>query len=106
MEAWQGREHTVLRLRVEGWIPREDYEHYIRSGENRLYRRISDSVAHLLSLDTSDLHPQIDREAIDEEFTRHSFPHRLMREVAAGGDRRALQLAYELIREVQEDEAG
>ncbi len=106
IDEYEGRRHTVLRLKVEGWIPREDHDHYIRSGENRLYRGISDSVAHLLNLDLSDLHPQIDQEVIDREFSRGSFPHRLMQEVADHGDRRALQLAYELIREVKEDETG
>ncbi len=104
IESYQDRSDTFLRLKLEGWIPRQDYEKYIRSGQNLLRSRLSEGVYHL-ELILDELHPQVDGQVIDEEFTEGSFPHRLLKEVEANGDTQTLQTAYQLIKEVQENEA-
>ncbi len=105
IDHYSDADSTVLRLAVRGWIPRDDYQHYIRAGENRLHQALSDSVAYLAGLDLDELYPEIDRHLIDDEFTEGSFPHRLLHEVASEGSDEALQLAYEMVKEVQADES-
>ncbi len=101
ISSYAERENTILRLKISGWIPKEDYDNWIRSG--KLYSELKDNLAQLVSYDDNDLHPQIDRDVIDEEFTQASFPYQLLTTLESEGKETGLQAAYELIKEVQNE---
>lgn len=74
-------EDDVLAKRADVYSRLEKHLFYVDIEDSRLGRRIS-------------------REILDREFTAQSFPHRLLSKLA--DDSEALQIAYELVREVKE----
>jgi DNA repair protein SbcD/Mre11 len=83
----------LVRLRLYGSLEDEIYglrqELYDQWEEQLFYFKVDDS----------ELRQRVSRETIDQEFTQGSFPHRLLHKLA--DDPEALQMAYELIRQVR-----
>ncbi len=89
-------ERDLVKLALKGRLPAELFEQ-----RGTLLEELRQSVLYL-EADFSELFRRITAEDVDREFTEGSFPHRLLtRLVEAGGDPRALQLAYDLIQEVR-----
>ncbi|MGI5822442.1 MAG: metallophosphoesterase family protein [Dethiobacteria bacterium] len=88
-------DHTLARLKLQGILPRADFEnrHYWRDKmkERLFYLEWNDTL----------LQMEINRDTIGELFTEGSFPFLLLERLAKGEDRKALQLAYALINEVK-----
>jgi exonuclease SbcD len=84
---------TVLRVRLRGRLSREERE------------RLSDELARLegeafwFRGDDSGVLEELGSQTIEAEFSRGSFPHRLLRRLLEQGDLEALQAAYSLIQE-------
>lgn len=88
-------ENTLLKLKVKGRLSEDDYK--------KLHLIHSDLEKKLCYLDfeSADVTLRITPDVIDRKFTEHSFPHRLLRQLAESHDFEALQIAYELIGETQ-----
>ncbi len=86
---------TLLKLRMKGRLPEEEYKKLSLIREN-LEKNLS-----LVDIDSTGVTIKITPDVIDREFTEHSFPHRLLKQLAQNNDFEALQAAYELIRETQ-----
>lgn len=98
LEALRDRFHSesyrrvLLKLQLTGSLPRE---HLIRVAP--VLAELQDRFL-FLRPDHSLLTVRLSSEDVDREFTRGSFPHRLLGELARNPeDREALQAAYELI---------
>jgi DNA repair exonuclease SbcCD nuclease subunit len=87
---------TLLRQRLAGKLPREDFPE-LSAAKARL-------AAALTYLDWHDdgVEEEISEAVIDQEFPAGSFPHRMLKSLAASGDAEALQLAYEMLLEVRQ----
>lgn len=83
-------ETMVLRINLAGSLNKEEYDNI-----NRYYRELETMVFYLLVKD-DDLKRKIDKEFIDKEFVKGSFPNEFLSRLV--DDENALQLAYELIR--------
>jgi exonuclease SbcD len=89
-------ERDLVKLALKGRLPAELFDQ-----RGALLQELKQAVLHL-EPDFTELFRRITSEDVDREFTEGSFPHRLLaRLVQAGGDPRALQLAYDLIQEVR-----
>lgn len=89
-------ERDLVKLALKGRLPGELFDQ-----QGSLLEELKHTVLHL-EPDFTELFRRITSEDVDREFTKGSFPHRLLtRLVQAGGDPRALQLAYDLIQEVR-----
>jgi len=88
-------ERTILRLELSGVLPSEVF-----ARKEEYYRKLSSVLANLQIEDTR-LRVRISPEIIEQEFTAGSFPYRFLNEFLARGDQDALQLAYEMLREVK-----
>lgn len=88
-------EKTVLRLKLKGRIDQDAFNQ-----KEFYYEELTKKLAHF-SVDDSGLVIKITSEVIDREFTAGSFPHQLLSEFLKNKDEEALQMAYELIREVR-----
>jgi len=88
-------ERDFLKLVLSGRLPSD------AQGELREFLdRLKDKVIHL-EIDRLELHRAITLDDIDNEYTQDSFPHRLLRDLAKDEpDELALQMAYDLLREV------
>jgi exonuclease SbcD len=85
---------TLLKLELKGRLDRDAYA--------ALGQSLRDLEGRLLKLKTytSELRVKVTEQDIDREFTRDSFPHKLLLELARNSeDPEALQIAYDLIRE-------
>lgn len=87
----------LMKLTLRGRLGREEYESLsqeLTSLESQLF--------HMKSYKSS-VGVRITQSDIDREFTKDSFPYRLLQDLAASeGDSEALQIAYDLIREKSE----
>lgn len=90
-----GSENHLLKLNISGHLSREDMNSW-----NKIYKEINEVVAHTERED-SGLALEITREIIEEEFTKGSLPYKVLTDLLELGDKRALQMAYELIQEVR-----
>ncbi|KAF1085227.1 exonuclease subunit SbcD [Sporotomaculum syntrophicum] len=86
---------TLLRLSIKGRVDRELFNQ-----KQALYQELEQSLAYVL-IDDSGLGLKITADVIDQEFTAGSLPHQLFMELIAQNDEEALQVAYELVREVK-----
>ena len=86
---------TLLRLNIKGRVEREMFNQ-----KQALYQELEKNLAYA-TFDDSGLGLKITAEVIDQEFTAGSLPHQLFMEFIAENDEEALQVAYELVREVQ-----
>lgn len=80
----------ILRLKLKGAISDEAYESL-----RDFYRDLETEVFHLIVEDI-DLRVKINKEIIEREFTRGSFPYEFLNGLV--DDKEALQIAYDLIR--------
>ena len=91
---------TLLKLKLQGALGREEHEGF-GAALDALKKRFF-----FLKADFSRLSVKLAPEDIDRAFSKESFPHRLLSELAQDArDREALQAAFELIQEVS-GEAG
>lgn len=89
-------ERDLVKLALKGRLPGELFDQ-----QGALLEQLKQNVLYL-EPDFTELFRRITSVDVDREFTEGSFPHRLLaRLVQAGGDPRALQLAYDLIQEVR-----
>ena len=101
LEEWAGRfraeaARTLLKLTLRGSLPREEYARFAEVLEN-IQREFF-----FVKADFSALRVALSAEDIDREFSRESFPHRLLRELSASDpEGAALQAAFEILREAQ-----
>ncbi|HLR21773.1 MAG TPA: metallophosphoesterase [Tissierellaceae bacterium] len=80
----------ILRLSLKGNISKGGYEKL-----NDFYRELEDSVFHLL-IEDSHLKMKIDKDIIENEFTKGSFPYEFL--TGLEDDEEAMQIAYDLLR--------
>jgi DNA repair exonuclease SbcCD nuclease subunit len=88
---------TLIKLSLRGRLPKDLW------GE-------LESIIEIIKENLFYLHQPVDKSALmeeitigdlDREFTGQSFPHRLLTALASEGDNEALQIAYEMIRELR-----
>ena len=91
----EGFERALVRLDLEGRLSRE------RLREVRALLGELSQSRFCFEVGEDRLRETIDAAAIDAEFTSGSFPHRLLRRLAAEGQEEALQAAYELLQEAR-----
>ncbi|EOC99915.1 metallophosphoesterase family protein [Caldisalinibacter kiritimatiensis] len=90
-------EHKLVRLTLKGRIEKELF-----SNLNILYEELRDKLGYFY-VDDSQLKVKITKDIIDREFTKDSFPYRLLTGLSKNTeDDEALQIAYELIKGVKE----
>ncbi|MGH7801247.1 MAG: metallophosphoesterase family protein [Thermodesulfobacteriota bacterium] len=88
-------DNLLVKLKMSGRLAREEFE-----SRQKIYDEIRGSILHL-DIDDSHLELEITQEVIDKEFTKGSLPYRILNNLAKAGDKQALQIAYELIKEVR-----
>lgn len=98
VETYSGEDwkKNVLWLTVSGKLEEEAYEEW---KERR--SEIRDSVLEL-RLDDSEVRRKVTTEHIKKEFTEGSFPEKLLTSFTEDEEEAELQMAYELIKEVQQ----
>ena len=84
----------IIRLNLEGRI--EESLYYQKED---FYQELNDKLAYF-KINDSQLKIKITDEIIEKEFSKNSFPYNLLTDLQ--DDEEALQIAYELIKEVQE----
>ncbi len=89
---------ALVRLTVEGSMPRDDYEN-----RHQVCRELHDTTLYL-ELDDFNLQMEITEQVIGELFAEDSFPYLLLKRLAERGDSKALQKAYSLVQEVNENQ--
>lgn len=90
-------QNAFLKLVVKGSLPAEDYQ-----SKSDIYAKISKNVQFLKLMD-GQLTRSITESVIQDEFTKNSFPYKLLMDLAQSGeDNEALQIAYELILEAKQ----
>ena len=87
--------NTLLKLKLKGALLEEDYKE-LQAIQTELEKNLC-----FLHFDSSEVTIKITPELIEKEFTEHSFPYRLLKNLVQENDFEALQIAYELIRETQ-----
>jgi hypothetical protein len=83
----------LLRIKLSGRIDEDLYNE-----KESIYRELKEKLAYF-RVDDSELKIKITTEVIDREFSENSFPAKLLNELK--DDDKALQLAYEYIKEVR-----
>ena len=86
-------ERKIMRITLEGRISSEVY-----SNKQAIYNELRSSLAHLIVND-SNLSIKVSKDIIEKEFTNGSFPYHFLNALA--NDDEALQIAYELVKEVK-----
>lgn len=87
--------NTLLKLKMKGRLPQEEYK------KLSLIRDDLEKKLTFFQFDSAEVTIKITPDVIDREFTEHSFPYRLLEQLAENHDFEALQIAYEFIRETQ-----
>ncbi|MBE0427383.1 MAG: DNA repair exonuclease [Nitrospirae bacterium] len=83
---------VLLKLRLKGRLPRDEYESLCE-----IRKPLEQQLFHLI-LNDDEVTEEITIDTINQEFTEGSFPHMLL--TALAHDSEALQIAYDLIKEV------
>jgi len=86
-------ENKIIRLKLKGRIEENLYQQ-----KEEIYHELSDKIAYL-KINDNDLKIKITNEVINSEFTENSFPYKLLNDLK--DDEKALQIAYEFIKEVK-----
>ncbi|MFN2339704.1 MAG: exonuclease SbcCD subunit D [Halanaerobium sp.] len=86
-------ENKILRLKLKGELPREDFE-----VKDKYLAELRDNCFYT-KIDQSGLKIKIDQDLIAEEFAVNSFPYQLLSELE--DNNQALHLAYKMLKEVQ-----
>jgi DNA repair exonuclease SbcCD nuclease subunit len=92
-DSWQ---QAVVELEVSGKLEEEAFEAWQESRS-----QIRDSVLEL-RLDDTDVRRRVTSEQIQKEFSEGSFPEQLLSSFSEDEEEEELQMAYELIKEVQQ----
>jgi exonuclease SbcD len=87
--------NSLLKLKMKGRLPEEEY------GRLRVFRDELERSLCFFQFDPTEVTIRITPDVIDREFTEHSFPYRILAQLAENDDFEALQVAYEFIRETQ-----
>lgn len=89
--ALEGNPHKkILRIYLKGSLDKDSYELL-----NNLYRALEGELFHFIA-DDSALRSKVDKDTIDQEFVKGSFPYEFLQGLIH--DEEALQIAYDLIR--------
>jgi len=88
-------EKTIARISLKGRVDEDVYDY-----RQEIYRSIEDNIIYLM-VEDSDFKIKITTEKIHKEFSDGSFPQELL--LSLSDDEDTLQLAYELIMEVRND---
>ena len=88
--------HVLLKAAVSGRLPPES-----RAELEEARRKLAAAYFQLL-WDEEGLREEITQETIEREFSQGSFPHRLLSDLARGGDAEALEIAWDLLHEARE----
>jgi exonuclease SbcD len=88
-------EKTIARITLKGRVDEEVFEY-----RQEIYRSIEKNIIYLI-VEDSDFKMKITTEKIHREFSDGSFPQELL--LSLSDDEDTLQLAYELIMEVRND---
>lgn len=88
-------ENTLMKLTLDGTLPRDEYEK-----RWEILERIRDRLTYL-ELDETSLSVEITKQTIAEEFASESFPFLLLTRLEAKGETEALQAAYQMIKKVR-----
>jgi exonuclease SbcD len=83
---------ALLKLKLKGRLPRDEYENL-----PEIRKTLKQQFLHLI-LNDDEVTEEITIDVINQEFTEGSFPHILL--TALAHDSEALQVAYDLIKEV------
>ncbi|SJZ77433.1 metallophosphoesterase family protein [Selenihalanaerobacter shriftii] len=87
---------SLVRLKLKGRIDKDLFNR-----KEEVYKELQKNLAYFKRYD-SELKINITPNVIDEEFSQNSFPHQFLKKlVIKEDDEEALQVAYELIKEVQ-----
>lgn len=89
--------NVILRLKLKGQLDKELFKE-----KEEYYRQLKNQY-HYLIVDDSQLKIKITADMIRDEFLENSLPHQLISSLLAEKEDEAAQLAYELIREVQQN---
>ncbi|RAK05048.1 DNA repair exonuclease SbcCD nuclease subunit [Halanaerobium saccharolyticum] len=87
-------ENKILRLKLKGELPRDDF-----TVKDKYLSELRDNCFYA-KIDQSALNIKIDQDLIKEEFVENSFPHQLLSELE--DNKQAQQLAYKMLKEVQQ----
>jgi hypothetical protein len=87
--------NTLLKLSLKGRLTPEEL------AETREILNLSGKQYLYFETDEEALGQKITPESIHKEFSKDSFPHRLLHSLSQEGDSDGLQLAYELLREMK-----
>lgn len=93
IESWilEGNpDKKIIRLSLKGSISKESYEDL-----SNFYRDLESKVFHLI-IEDSDLKTKVNKEIIESEFTKGSFPYEFL--TGLSHDEESLQIAYDLLR--------
>ena len=95
MDRYRNRDlgHILLKLYISGRVDQDE-----REALNEYLRRLKDSLF-FCYINDDDLMEKITPDTVDQEFSEGSFPHLLLSELM--DDPEALQMAYDLIKEVR-----
>ncbi|SMO38574.1 metallophosphoesterase [Fodinibius sediminis] len=91
-------QEVVCRLTINGKLEEEA----CKSWHEEIFPKLREAFFYL-KLDDSDLKRRITKEQVEEEFPQESFPDRLLSRFIENDQEEALQTAYELISEVQDE---
>jgi len=86
---------TLLKLKLTGRLPEEDYGKLPKVREN-LERNLT-----YLQFDASEMTIKINKDVINKQFTEGSFPHQLLSKLESSKDSDTLQEAYEIIKGIR-----
>ncbi|MEJ6952294.1 metallophosphoesterase family protein [Natronospora cellulosivora (SeqCode)] len=89
-------DRKIVRISLSGVI-----DECLFKEKEDFYQQLRRKLAYL-EIDDNNLRIRISEDLIDKEFTKDSFPHLVLKELAASKEEDALQLAYEMIKEVKE----
>jgi DNA repair protein SbcD/Mre11 len=88
--------NILLKLTLKGRIPSEEF-----STIGAFEKSLQENVLYL-ETDLSELRPEITKVMIDKEFTKDSFPYRLLNSFDDSEiDNEAMQIAYEVLKEAR-----
>lgn len=93
-------QNVILRLLLKGRLKKEELEK-----TEEAVKIIRNNVL-FLQINRDELNEEITPELIDSEFTQGSFPHQLLQSLLEDGEEesvKALQKAYDLIREIRHE---
>ena len=89
---------TVCRLKVHGRLTPELHDRWVQE----LLPKVREAYLYL-KLDDEELKKKITKKQIKDEFPKESFPEKLLSDLIQDDDEDALQIAYELIEEVRDE---